>query len=159
LLVVLTLKDPSEGTFFEVLTSGGRFVGIEPAEGGDIAATTAAASAAAPIALDEGHAEHDDKDYDRGSHHGADNDGLLLFLGLDTLGVVLVDESFALFSLLLRIFLHINFIKIRRPSLNNNPRISYTILTLMGFWGFGVLGRSEERRVGKECRSRWSPYH
>ena len=21
------------------------------------------------------------------------------------------------------------------------------------------LGRSEERRVGKECRSRWSPYH
>ena len=22
-----------------------------------------------------------------------------------------------------------------------------------GFW------RSEERRVGKECRSRWSPYH
>ena len=36
------------------------------------------------------------------------------------------------------------------------------------FWG-GVFGgvifnpimglRSEERRVGKECRSRWSPYH
>ena len=31
--------------------------------------------------------------------------------------------------------------------------------------GFGVCayarsrGRSEERRVGKECRSRWSPYH
>ena len=23
----------------------------------------------------------------------------------------------------------------------------------------GMLGRSEERRVGKECRSRWSPYH
>ena len=23
----------------------------------------------------------------------------------------------------------------------------------------GVLKRSEERRVGKECRSRWSPYH
>src|SRR3712207_8722779 len=22
-----------------------------------------------------------------------------------------------------------------------------------------VLPRSEERRVGKECRSRWSPYH
>ena len=22
-----------------------------------------------------------------------------------------------------------------------------------------VLKRSEERRVGKECRSRWSPYH
>jgi len=23
----------------------------------------------------------------------------------------------------------------------------------------GALARSEERRVGKECRSRWSPYH
>ena len=23
----------------------------------------------------------------------------------------------------------------------------------------GALLRSEERRVGKECRSRWSPYH
>ena len=23
----------------------------------------------------------------------------------------------------------------------------------------GLLKRSEERRVGKECRSRWSPYH
>src|SRR5258708_31760307 len=26
-------------------------------------------------------------------------------------------------------------------------------------WGWVLLGRSEERRVGKECRSRWSPYH
>ena len=25
--------------------------------------------------------------------------------------------------------------------------------------GFRPAGRSEERRVGKECRSRWSPYH
>ena len=23
----------------------------------------------------------------------------------------------------------------------------------------GTVTRSEERRVGKECRSRWSPYH
>ena len=23
----------------------------------------------------------------------------------------------------------------------------------------GLTSRSEERRVGKECRSRWSPYH
>ena len=22
-----------------------------------------------------------------------------------------------------------------------------------------IINRSEERRVGKECRSRWSPYH
>ena len=25
--------------------------------------------------------------------------------------------------------------------------------------GFADAARSEERRVGKECRSRWSPYH
>ena len=26
-------------------------------------------------------------------------------------------------------------------------------------WEQPVQDRSEERRVGKECRSRWSPYH
>src|SRR2546430_17167964 len=25
--------------------------------------------------------------------------------------------------------------------------------------GYELASRSEERRVGKECRSRWSPYH
>ena len=25
--------------------------------------------------------------------------------------------------------------------------------------GYALEARSEERRVGKECRSRWSPYH
>ena len=29
---------------------------------------------------------------------------------------------------------------------------------LISIWLLGAL-RSEERRVGKECRSRWSPYH
>ena len=31
-------------------------------------------------------------------------------------------------------------------------------LSVMGS-GMGQTTRSEERRVGKECRSRWSPYH
>ena len=26
-------------------------------------------------------------------------------------------------------------------------------------WAKDRVNRSEERRVGKECRSRWSPYH
>ena len=30
---------------------------------------------------------------------------------------------------------------------------------LDGDWVNPPLCRSEERRVGKECRSRWSPYH
>ena len=30
---------------------------------------------------------------------------------------------------------------------------------LIGAQGTSEWTRSEERRVGKECRSRWSPYH
>ena len=38
------------------------------------------------------------------------------------------------------------------------------LLVGVGFVGLSVVtalltSRSEERRVGKECRSRWSPYH
>ena len=35
------------------------------------------------------------------------------------------------------------------------------ILISIGLAGLGGVAtlRSEERRVGKECRSRWSPYH
>ena len=32
-------------------------------------------------------------------------------------------------------------------------------VSMPGIGGLRALGRSEERRVGKECRSRWSPYH
>ena len=34
-----------------------------------------------------------------------------------------------------------------------------TEVSLFSLNGIKVLCRSEERRVGKECRSRWSPYH
>src|SRR2546430_3135177 len=33
------------------------------------------------------------------------------------------------------------------------------LVALVGVVEQALLGRSEERRVGKECRSRWSPYH
>ena len=49
------------------------------------------------------------------------------------------------------------------------PNIPAMERTIDGFRGFldclegvrekGIIYRSEERRVGKECRSRWSPYH
>ena len=32
-------------------------------------------------------------------------------------------------------------------------------LTLLRNGSRSAVKRSEERRVGKECRSRWSPYH
>ena len=49
---------------------------------------------------------------------------------------------------------------------NYTPNIT-TIVTVADDGGgsgilredMGILCRSEERRVGKECRSRWSPYH
>ena len=42
--------------------------------------------------------------------------------------------------------------------------ISTRVQNRKKFWNefidaYGKIDRSEERRVGKECRSRWSPYH
>ena len=34
-----------------------------------------------------------------------------------------------------------------------------SVKKLVGIAAYFNLSRSEERRVGKECRSRWSPYH
>ena len=36
---------------------------------------------------------------------------------------------------------------------------SDVLFTKAGAFIAGENTRSEERRVGKECRSRWSPYH
>src|SRR5256885_13097564 len=46
-------------------------------------------------------------------------------------------------------------IKVMQHATGNNARI----LGAEGRLGRVRAGRSEERRVGKECRSRWSPYH
>src|SRR3712207_9326267 len=54
------------------------------------------------------------------------------------------------------------------PTLINNVETLATIPAIISMGGaeYAKLGtetstgtRSEERRVGKECRSRWSPYH
>ena len=36
---------------------------------------------------------------------------------------------------------------------------NFAVLVKKGSKFFDILTRSEERRVGKECRSRWSPDH
>ena len=51
-------------------------------------------------------------------------------------------------------------VDIEKPALK--PGEVLVKIKYVGFCGSDLntfLGRSEERRVGKECRSRWSPYH
>ena len=47
------------------------------------------------------------------------------------------------------------------PNYNDSIMLQKQIVKGHGDTGEGGHGhaRSEERRVGKECRSRWSPYH
>ena len=53
----------------------------------------------------------------------------------------------------------------KKKNKSNLVNFQETILNLQKFWGnYGCVilqpyDRSEERRVGKECRSRWSPDH
>ena len=46
-------------------------------------------------------------------------------------------------------------------TLTTNGVIQQRNVTVIAFVAMGgsMASRSEERRVGKECRSRWSPYH
>ena len=53
--------------------------------------------------------------------------------------------------------------KIFQIYLADLKRISTNVVAIVIIMGLGIIPRSEERRVGKEClrlcRSRWSPYH
>src|SRR3712207_686568 len=74
--------------------------------------------------------------------------GFLAALGLDDVVLVGNDTGGALAQ----------FVVTRHPE-----RVGALVLTNCdAFWNFPAWWskpRSEERRVGKECRSRWSPYH
>ena len=64
-----------------------------------------------------------------------------------------VFQKYALFSHL-NVFENVAFgLKIRKLPKDEIKRRVTEMLELVN------LARSEERRVGKECRSRWSPYH
>src|SRR5256885_11220615 len=50
--------------------------------------------------------------------------------------------------------------QVRRAGVIDGLDARKKVSALGNGWGHVVLSeRSEERRVGKECRSRWSPYH
>ena len=54
------------------------------------------------------------------------------------------------------VFLNIYFLYLAAPGLSCHVRdLHCGMRDLL----VAARGRSEERRVGKECRSRWSPYH
>src|SRR5260370_30490187 len=49
--------------------------------------------------------------------------------------------------------------KVKRPGKSQRQQKKYAQRSCERGVSIRVLRRSEERRVGKECRSRWSPYH
>ena len=53
----------------------------------------------------------------------------------------------------------VNFLNSAIGSKAAPVRVILTVASIGVLVGACFSGRSEERRVGKECRSRWSPYH
>ena len=53
----------------------------------------------------------------------------------------------------------VNVVVGSRAHPNSIVRARHNQVRQAGAWVFRRAARSEERRVGKECRSRWSPYH
>src|SRR2546422_11464202 len=64
-------------------------------------------------------------------------------------------------GIMIRTFDHAEVTELARhasiPVINGLTDLSHPCQVLADL--FTVRERSEERRVGKECRSRWSPYH
>ena len=74
----------------------------------------------------------------------------MLSKGFATVGLLLVSNVF----MTLAWYAHL---KLQSAKLISNWPL-YTVVLFS--WAIALLEyRSEERRVGKECRSRWSPYH
>ena len=50
-------------------------------------------------------------------------------------------------------------LKVANIDINRKMLAELAVNDAEGFTALAEIARSEERRVGKECRSRWSPYH
>ena len=58
-------------------------------------------------------------------------------------------------------YIYCNYFKLRFKVIKTffPSQSSYRAYHRLNAYLFDIRWRSEERRVGKECRSRWSPYH
>src|SRR5579883_1095913 len=86
---------------------------------------------------------------------------LFLLAGAEFLAMILVIVyvgAVAVLFLFVVMMLDINFVQFREGFQRYAP-IGATVGAVLLIELTMVLTRSEERRVGKECRSRWSPYH
>ena len=83
----------------------------------------------------------------------------LFFLSLDKLGILRFSGLGK--SKVINILAFLFFIIFLSAFIGLFPDVNTEIFRSGGIVGFFLAGffRSEERRVGKECRSRWSPYH
>ena len=64
-------------------------------------------------------------------------------------------------SLLFALFIFLSSLSIQAEGTAGkwSERYNVTAITMDEKLPHNFVDRSEERRVGKECRSRWSPYH
>ena len=67
-------------------------------------------------------------------------------------------EELSLIAVLLLLFLADLFMSPDAHKNSGKARLN-TMLPVILMAIHTAINRSEERRVGKECRSRWSPYH
>src|SRR2546422_9702397 len=78
-----------------------------------------------------------------------------LLAGIMVCGPISQDAAYHEFADTRRLFGVPNFLNVA----SNIPFLVIGILGVVRCTGRLRPPRSEERRVGKECRSRWSPYH
>src|SRR3989475_10828204 len=93
------------------------------------------------------------------THHGARMPPtLILLVGMATILAGIVQLRLNAFLALLIAAIVVSLLAPGEPAVQI-ARVAEGFGRTAGTVGYVIALRSEERRVGKECRSRWSPYH
>ena len=72
---------------------------------------------------------------------------------------IYVQDNFIELKTISKIVQFANKAEFTKASVGSNNNVDFTIRKTYEYPLTNFNQRSEERRVGKECRSRWSPYH